>query len=176
MSKYSHYKYTFCEILFSRLHFSSELMRCGHWWLARGKLNATWHFVYKLIEWLHEAWDVHSCFFHVKTSSKEEGMIALRAGIWGVYKRSVSPHQRASKHIYCLNFLKKMDIIWKMRLCFLSKVMLYLFDTHAYRTERPIPKIFSMNTCTITSLQFIDNGKAEFSASFLQPLVLFSFI
>ncbi len=79
--------------------------------------------------------------------------------------------------IYCLNFLKKkIDIIWKIRLCFLSKVtiyktgsfklistravgktMLYLFSTHAHWTERPIPKMFSPNTSTVTLL----NGSVD---------------
>ncbi len=35
-----------------------------------------------LIERLHEAWDIHSYLFNVKTSSKEEGMIAVSAAVW----------------------------------------------------------------------------------------------
>ncbi len=99
----------------------------------------------------------YSCLFRVKTSSKEEGMIALRATVRteAFIQRSVVPHQRRQNGIYCLNFLKEIDLIWKMRLCFLSKVtiyktgsfqgsstrvvvitMLYLFGTHACQTER----------------------------------------
>ncbi len=65
-------------MLLSRLHFSSELTSCGHWWLVWGKWNVTWHFistqlkphclsaVETLIEGLHEAWDVQSCLFTLK--------------------------------------------------------------------------------------------------------------
>ncbi len=80
------------------LHFSNELTSCGHWWLAWGKLNATWHLVYKLFYWavvetdwaITEAWDVHSCLFDITTSRKEEGMIALTCALcscsnWGIY-------------------------------------------------------------------------------------------
>ncbi len=42
--------------------------------------------------------------------------------------------------IYYLNFLKKYIYI------------LYSFGTHAYRTERPVPKRFGTNTCTVTPL------------------------
>ncbi len=158
-----------------------------------GKWNATWHFVSKLfywclsvaetlIEWLCEAWDVIHVYFRVKTSSKEEGMIALRATVRteAFIQRSVVPHQRRQNGIYCLNFLKEIDLIWKMRLCFLSKVtiyktgsfqgsstravvitMLYLFGTHAYQTERII-----FGTSTIAPLlDTIDLFVWSFTAS-----------
>ncbi len=44
--------------------------------------------------------------------------------------------------IYYLNFLGKK----------INKKILYSFGTHAYRTERPLPKRFGMNTCTVTPL------------------------
>ncbi len=91
------YSLIFRKMLFSILNFSSYEM-----WtmMTDGKWNATWHFVYKLFCWclsevetlierLNESWDVHS-LFHIKTRSKEEGMITLthapRGSLnWGAY-------------------------------------------------------------------------------------------
>ncbi len=124
-------------MLLSKLNFYSELKSCGHWWLAWGKLNATWNFVYKLfywhlsavktlIKWLHDTWDVHSCLFHFKLVVKRKGWsrsLALRTAIWieAFIQHSVSLHQRAPKRYLLFEFPEQMDIIWKMRLYFLSK-------------------------------------------------------
>ncbi len=64
-------------------------------------------------------------------------MIALRFAVRteAFAQRSVAPHQRA---IYCLNFLNKWNDLFG-----------------AYRTERPVPNIFGMNTCTVTPLLMI---------------------
>ncbi len=77
-----------------------------------------------LIEWLQEAWDVHSCLFHVKTSNNEEGMITLLF---------ILETEERQNGIYCLKFLKK----WND-----------LLGTHAYRTTRPIAHMFSTSTVT----------------------------
>ncbi len=130
-------------------------------------VEAVWHIVYKLfywclfmvetLEWLYETWDVHSRLFCVITSSKEEGMI--------VFPKAPCCHlNRVCQFqisIYCLNFSKKMNRTWKMRLCLSSKVVqwfktkLDLFGTHAHRTERLPMKIFGTNMCTITPLIYI---------------------
>ncbi len=89
-----------------------------------------WYFVHKLLrlslvksitEWLHEAWDVHLCLFHIKTTSKEEGMIALtHTANWteAFIQRSVSPHESVPKRHLLFEFPDKMDRIWKMRLSY----------------------------------------------------------
>ncbi len=91
-------------------------------------------------------WDVHSCLFRNKTSNKEE---------WGDHAHSLSAllveqrllYNNLSRHIkerqngiYCLNFLKQLND---------------LFGTHAYQTERHVPKILGRNTCTATPLLYI---------------------
>ncbi len=165
----------FHEMFFSRLHFSSELTSCEHWWLAWGKWNATWHFVYKLFDVFpqlkHRLSDYvrHEMFIHVYFVLK---LLVKRKGWTEAFiQRYFTPHQRASKRHLLFEFHEKSDIIWKMRLCFLSKVtiyktgsfqwssihavvktMLYLFGTHVNRTERPVPNIFGTNTCTVTPL------------------------
>ncbi len=58
-------------MLLSRLHFSSELTNCGHWWPAEVNemlrdISFPRCFVETLIERLHEAWDVQSCLFALK--------------------------------------------------------------------------------------------------------------
>ncbi len=116
-------------------------------------------------EWSHEACNVHSCLFCIKTSNKEEEVVTLscspRCRLYGDLSRHIKECQNG---IYHLNFLKKIDIIWKMILCFLSKVTIYktgsflrssthavaktmlcLFSTHEYRTERPVPKFSVQN-------------------------------
>ncbi len=91
-------------------------------------------------------WDVHSCLFRNKTSNKEE---------WGDHAHSLSAllleqrllYNNLSRHIkerqngiYFLNVLKQLND---------------LFGTHAYQTERPVPKILGRNTCTATPLLYI---------------------
>ncbi len=116
-------------------------------------------------EWSQEACNVHSCLFCIKTSNKEEEVVMLscapRCRLYGNLSRHIKECQNG---IYYLNFLKKIDIIWKMILCFLSKVTIYktgsflwssthavaktmlcLFGTHEYRTERPVPKLLVQN-------------------------------
>ncbi len=117
-------------------------------------------------------------FIRIKTSSTEEGMQALRSAqvcgvlrlrhgnrswsrplesmlVLGLYQhvsepsqkrlskvfiqQSVMPHQRLSKRHSLFEFPEKIKI-------------LYLFGTHAYRTERPVPKRFGTTTCTVTPL------------------------
>ncbi len=58
---------------------------------------------WNMIEWLQEAWDVHSCLFHVKTSNNEEGMIALLF---------ILETEERQNGIYCLKFLKNGMICW----------------------------------------------------------------
>ncbi len=85
------YSLIFGEMLLSRLDFSSELTSCGHWWLAWGKCYETFYSAFEtLIEWLHDASDVHSCLFGATTSSKEDEMI-----VWTevFIQRSVTPQQ-----------------------------------------------------------------------------------
>ncbi len=128
-----------------------------------------------LIEQLHEAWDVQSCLFALKLvvqrkewsrslslrSAQACGVSRLRHGNHSSQclcrgytstflkrPRSGSPrrlYSNLSCHIkdcqnaiYYLKFLKKKIYI------------LYSFGTHAYRTERPVPKRFGTNTCTVT--------------------------
>ncbi len=67
------------------------------------------------IEQLHEAWDVHSCLFNVKTSRKEEGMIALTYALcrslkWCAYSNLSRHIKERQNGIYCLNFLKKIAL------------------------------------------------------------------
>ncbi len=122
----------------------------------------------------------HDMFIHVyftlKLVVKRKGWscsIALRAAVWTevFIQWSVVPHHRASKWQLLFEFPEKNYIIWKMRLCFLSKVityktvsfqwrftrktLLYLCSAHAYQYERPVPNIFDMNTCTVTPLIYI---------------------
>ncbi len=149
------------------------------------KVNELWHFVYKLfywrlstvetlIEWLHEAWNVHSCLFHIKTS-KEEGTIVLTRATccslnWGVYTVICWASSKSVKTTIIVWISWKKDIIWKMRLCFLSKVITYktvrfqwnftravvqhscIYSVHMRnKTKDPyaVPNIFDMNTCTV---------------------------
>ncbi len=170
------YSLLFCEKLFSRLHFSSELTSCRHWRLAWGNWNAMWHFVYKLFywrlsvveamtEWLHEAWDVHLCLFHFKTS-KEEGMIVLtRASIWteAFIQWSVSPHERAPKRHLLFEFPDKMDRIWKMRLCFLSKVTIYKTGSFQWSSTCAVVKlVFVRYTCIPNQKTHTENFRYEY--------------
>ncbi len=62
-----------------------------------------------LIEWLREALDVHLRLFRGKTSSKEEGMIALRAAVWTEALVICHATSKSTKNgIDCLNLLKKL--------------------------------------------------------------------
>ncbi len=150
-------------MLFSRLHFSSELTSCRHWWLAWGKWNALWHFVYKpvLLTSFH-AWNTDCAItcglrcsfslFCVKTSSKRKGWsrsLALRAAVWteAFIQRSVRHITEHQNGIYCLNFLKKITI-WNIRLCFLSKETVYKTGNFQWAV-RPLSKIFGTNTCSL---------------------------
>ncbi len=128
----------FCEMLFSRLNFSSKLTSCGHWWLVWGKLNATRHLVFwrfsvdeTLVEQLHETWDVHSCLFHIITSGKEEAMTTF----------THAPRCRLNWRVYtaiCHATLKSVKT--KDENLFLSKVTIYKIgnfqwsSTHAVHT------------------------------------------
>ncbi len=125
-------------MLFSRLHFSSELASCRHWWLAWGKWNALWHFVYKLFYWhlsvvetqiaqLRVAWDVNVCLFCVKTSIKEEGSITFTRSPrcrfnYCVFTAICLATLQSIKTAFIVWIFWKKWTIWNMRLCFLSKV------------------------------------------------------
>ncbi len=107
----------------------------------------TFSVVETLVEWLHEAWDVHSCLFHVRTSSKVKGMIVLTRPLhrrinWCV---CTAIFHDTSKSI-TFDFPQKMTI-WQMRLCFLSKETIYktgrffiIFIMYSYNCK----KIFSV--------------------------------
>ncbi len=134
-----------------------------------------------LIEQLHEACDVQ-LFIGVKTSSTEEGMIAftrallcmsLRHGsdmgtgadcgrssqcLCWVYPstflnrpRSGSPrrlYSNLSCHIKdCQNAICSLNFLR-------GKTKLYSFGTHAYQTERPVPKRFGINVYPYPSLKW----------------------
>ncbi len=62
--------------------------------------------------------DVHSCLFHAITS-KEEEMIGSHAAWTEALLRSIKEPQNS---IYCFYFLQN-DQIWKLRLCFIPKVI-----------------------------------------------------
>ncbi len=143
--------------------------------MLRGILFWCLSVVETLIERLHEVWDDHSCLFLVKTSSKEEGMSVFHAPHcrWteAFIQRSVVPNQRAPKRHSLFEFPEENGHNRKMRLCFLSKVTIYktgcfqwsstraVIKTLLYlfgkQTERTVPKIFSTNTCTVTTLVFV---------------------
>ncbi len=94
------------------------------------------------IEWLHEAWYIHSCLFHVKTSSKRGRYDPTPhcSVNWGVYT-AITPHQRAPNHaIHCLNFLNKKELIGKMILCFLSRVTIYKTGSSQLSSTRALFK------------------------------------
>ncbi len=126
----------------------------------------------RVTHWLRR----HEMFIHVYLMLKIRDC-TLRAAIWteAFVQQSVTPHQRASKQYLLFEFTEKN---WQFERwdCFLSKVtiyktesfqwsstravvktMLYLFGTHAYWTERPVPKIISANTCTVTPLAAVRN-------------------
>ncbi len=135
-------------MLFSRLHLSSELWTLMTW----GKWNATWHFVYKLVLL---TWNLF------KTSrvidDQAHSRFALLFELICLYSNLSRHIEERQNGIYCLNFLKQIDRIWKIGLCFLSKATIQwsftpAFDknnAHAYRTERPVLNIFVVNTCTL---------------------------
>ncbi len=130
--------------------------------------------------------DVQSCLLVLKLSVQRRewwfSLVLRSAQVRGASRlRSGSPrclYSDLSCHIkdyqngmYYLNFLKR---------------NLYSFGTHVYRTERPVPKRFGMNTCTVTPLfdrnlsfesQVSNNCKIAFShlknTSKLQPIVTF---
>ncbi len=161
-------------MLLSKLNFYSELKSCGHWWLAWGKLNATWNFVYKLfywhlsavktlIKWLHDTWDVHSCLFHFKLVVKRKGWsrsLALRTAIWteAFIQHSVSLHQRAPK----------LFIVWISWTNWhnLKDETLFLIKKKQYN-EVPLNVVFVLYTC-------VPNQKTvpkNFGANTITPLL-----
>ncbi len=74
-------------------------------------------------------------------------------------------------------FLKsnwKLDVSNEIPLMQWFKTMLYLFGTHAYRTERPVPKICSTNTCTITCMCWNTFATIKKCNVMLQSLIFFS--
>ncbi len=155
------YSLIFHEMLFSRLNFFSELKNCRHWWLVfrlHLKWNATWHLI---LTWLkHEDYMKHEMLIHVyftlclvvkrKVWSR---LLTLRVAVWTeVFICLTTSKSVKMTFIVWISWI--MDITWKIRLCFLSKVsinktgsfqwsitravvktMLYLFGTHAYWTE-----------------------------------------
>ncbi len=144
-------------MLLSRLHFSSELMSCGHWWLA--EVNEMLHgilFPCCFVDRVHSCSVLHksaACYGSDTGTGADRGR-STQCLCW-VYTstflnrpRSGSPRRLYSdlschikdcqNAIYYLNFLKK------------QKTKLYSFGTSAYRTERPIPKRFGTYTCNVT--------------------------
>ncbi len=151
-----------------------------------GKWNDTCHFistlfcwcpsaVETLIEQLHEAW-CSVMFIGVKTSSKEEGMIAftralLCTSLWRVTAQTREPELIAAARVNaCVGFIPAR--FWTVpeaalqgvytAIChatsktvktpfiiWIKKKILYSFGTHEYRTERPVLKRFGTNTCTV---------------------------
>ncbi len=120
-------------------------------------------------------------FIHVKTSSIEEGMIAftrtpLCTSLRHVTAQTREPElisaTRVNACVYTSTFLNRprsgsprrlySDLSCHIKHCqngtyylnFLKeeKKKMYSFSTHAYRTERPVPKRFGTNTCTVTPL------------------------
>ncbi len=111
-----------------------------------------WHLsaVETLNEWLQEARDVHSCLFHVKSSIKEEGMIVFTHALhcrlnWGIY----TAISHATSKIYCLISWKKMDIIWKMRCCFLSKITISKTGSFQLSSTRAVIKLKQCCICSV---------------------------
>ncbi len=147
------YSVIFHEMLFSRLHFSGDLMSWTddlpevnemlRYILFTSRFN---HIFPRVKHWLCDYTRhvilVNLWLFHVKTRSKmKEWSCSLHAPCWteAFTQRSVTPHQRAPKrHLLSeLKFPEKLNDF---------------FGTRAYRTEIPVPKIFGMNTCTVTPL------------------------
>ncbi len=125
---------------------------CGHWRLAWGKWNSTWHLVYKLfywhlsavetlIDWLHEMF-VH-VYFVLKLVVKRKGW-SCSAVVF--IQRSVTPHQRAPKRYLLFEFPEQnWHNLKDETIC----------SVHMH-TEPKDPTFFGTNnTCTITTLIYI---------------------
>ncbi len=81
-----------------------------------------WHWLSDYMRYeIYELCHVNFALKLVVKRKRWSRSLAFCAAVWNDahIQRSVVPHQNS---IYCLNLLKKNDIIWKMGLCFLSKV------------------------------------------------------
>ncbi len=141
------------------------------------KLNAMWHFVCScfidifpwLKRWLSNyMW--HEMFIHVyfvlKLVVKRKEL--LSSTLPSEQRRLYSDLSKSVHNdIYCLNFLKKNYIIWKMTLFLIKSnniyncklpiplvhwLKQYFICTNAYQTKRLVLNIFSTNTCVLTPL------------------------
>ncbi len=149
------------------------------------KWNATWHFISTLLCWclsavktlieqLHEAWDVQSCLFVLKlvvqrmewstlaplctslrsvtAQTREPELIAaarVTASVGFIPARFRTVPEAALRGVYTAichatsKTVKTPFIIW------------ISWEKHVNRTERPVPKQFGTNTCTVTPLIYI---------------------
>ncbi len=140
-------------MIFSRLHFSSELTSCRHWWLAWGKFKCYVICLMSFRSWntdwvIHEAWDVHSCLFLLKTSSKVERLkllaLALRAAVWTevFIQRSVTL-SKSAKTAFIVEFPWKKNYNLKDDTLFLSNIKL--------EVSNEIPLMHWLKQCCICS-------------------------
>ncbi len=133
-----------------------------------------------LIERLHEAWDVRSCLFALKLvvqrkewsrslvlrSAQVCGALRLRHGngswswllesmlVLGLYQHVSEPSQKRLSKAFIQRSVMPHQRLLKWHLLFEFPEEKKKCNTHAYRTERPVPKWFGTNTCTVTPLIF----------------------
>ncbi len=155
-----------------RVHFSSELTSCRQTRITCwGKWNAMWLFYFHAVFLMSfRSWNTNWAFtwgmrcsvmfILVKTSSTEEGMIAFTRA------RCVTAQTReqgliaAARVNACVGFIPALFWIWTVPEA--QKV-------HVYRTERPVPKQFGTNTCTVTPL--ITGNKYLWPVNFLNSII-----
>ncbi len=96
-------------------------------------------------------------FICVKTCSTEEG-VRVTAQTWGRRLNSdLSRHIKDCQHVICyLNFLTRKKKRKKIHIHIYIYIYIYTVYVrwHTYRTERPVPKRFSTNMCSVTPLIF----------------------
>ncbi len=91
---------------------------------------------------LHRIRNAHGLQTHCKRTADR----ACVKQTWGVYTATYRATSKSAKTAF---------IVWIS-----WKKLNDLFSTRAYRTERPLPKIFDMNMCTVTPLVLITNCSA----------------
>ncbi len=131
-------------MLLSRLHFSSELTSCGHWWLA--EVNEMLRDICGVLRLRHgnRSWSrplesklVLGLYQHVSEPSQKRLSKAF-------IQRSVMPHQRLRKRHLLFEFPEKK----KKKNIYIYIYTVLVRYTYAYRTK---------NTCTVTPLIYIYN-------------------
>ncbi len=120
-------------------------------------------------ERLHEAWDVNSCLFALKlVVQRKEWSRPLCTCMQHITAQTREPELIAAARVSaCVGFILHVSEASQKRLSktFIQRSVtphqrlserLSWWNKYVYRTERPVPKIIGMNTCTDTPLLYTE--------------------